>query len=120
MGIIRSLESKEIKTPTGKPKWGKNALDKLLSNEKYCGNVLIFKTYAEVEHFPTKVKRRKENNGEQAQYISEFNHPAIISKDIFDAVQFEKERRSNVEIVDGVAVRKVKRYSAKRDKLHAK
>ena len=115
VGIIHNLEAKEIKTPTGKPKWGKNALDKLLSNEKYCGNVIIFKTYAEVEYFPMKVKKRKENNGERAQYISEFNHPAVISKDIFDAVQAEKERRSNVEIVDGVAVRRAKRYSKKRD-----
>jgi uncharacterized protein (UPF0218 family) len=61
------------------------------------------------------VKKRKENKGEVEKYISVSNHPAIISKEIFEAVQAEKLRRSNVEITENGTKRKSTRYSKKRD-----
>ena len=42
------------------------------------------------------------------------DHPAIISKEIFEAVQTEKARRSNVEITETGTKRKSTRYSKKR------
>ena len=86
----------------------------LLSNEKYCGNVMIFKTYTVKEYIPYKVKRSKRNNGEYDQYFATANHPAIVSEEMFAAVQEEKARRSNV---DESGKRKNSRYSVKRSFL---
>ena len=38
-GIIKELEKQTIKSPTGKDKWNKRALEVMLSNEKYKGAV---------------------------------------------------------------------------------
>jgi len=35
--IAVGLEKQNIASPTGKPKWNREAIDKLLSNEKYIG-----------------------------------------------------------------------------------
>jgi DNA invertase Pin-like site-specific DNA recombinase len=116
LGIIRKLEADGIKTATGKAKWSKNTLDKLLSNEKYCGNITIFKTYSEMEMSPVKMKKRRINKGEHEKYISAENHPAIIPQEMFEAVQAEKMRRSNVELSDdGTKKRKSSRYSRKKN-----
>lgn len=42
--IATGLEEQGISSPTGKPKWNREALNKLLSNEKYTGRVLLQKT----------------------------------------------------------------------------
>ena len=42
--IASALEVKSILSPTGKTKWNREALNKLLSNEKYTGHVLLQKT----------------------------------------------------------------------------
>ena len=115
VGIISSLETEGIKTPTGKEKWSKRTLDHLLSNDKYSGDVTIFKTYTTMEYVPYKRKRTKKNDGEFARYISIANHPAIVSKDVFETVQNEKARRTNVEMSEDGIKRKSTRYSVKRD-----
>ncbi len=42
--IAAGLEKQGILSPTGRPKWNREAIDKLLSNEKYTGRVLLQKT----------------------------------------------------------------------------
>lgn len=42
--IAAGLEQQSIPSPTGRPKWNREAIDKLLSNEKYTGHVLLQKT----------------------------------------------------------------------------
>lgn len=42
--IVAGLEQQGIPSPTGRPKWSREAIDKLLSNEKYTGRVLLQKT----------------------------------------------------------------------------
>ena len=61
----------------------------MLSNEKYKGDALLQKTYT--VDFLT--KKRVENNGEVPQYYVEESHPAIIDKEMWEAVQLEMERR---------------------------
>lgn len=110
LSIIKELESREILTPSGKKKWCNQAIVKILMNEKYIGNVLLKKTYT--DGFPN--RKRKKNSGEKHQYLAEQVHPEIISKEIFDAVQEERQRRSNVEIDEnGVKKRASKRYCSK-------
>ena len=42
--IAAGLEQQGLLSPTGKAKWNREAIDKLLSNEKYTGRVLLQKT----------------------------------------------------------------------------
>ncbi len=39
--IINELENSSIKSPTGKEKWSKRTIQKILINEKYIGNVIL-------------------------------------------------------------------------------
>lgn len=39
--IADGLEKHGIPSPTGKPRWYREAIGKLLSNEKYTGQVLL-------------------------------------------------------------------------------
>ena len=41
VGIIKELENRGIKTPTGKDTWSKRTIDVMLSNEKYIGVVRL-------------------------------------------------------------------------------
>ena len=42
--IADSLARQGIPSPSGKPKWNREAIDRLLTNEKYTGRVLLQKT----------------------------------------------------------------------------
>lgn len=109
IAIIRELETLGIKSPTGKDRWSKRAIENMLINEKYIGNILVGKTYS--NEFPN--NKRLVNKNESNKYLIEDNHPAIISKEKFDRVQAEKALRSNIETdIDGVK-RKSTHYSIK-------
>lgn len=115
LSIVKTLESKEILTPTGKKKWSNQAIVKILANEKYTGNVILGKTMS--EEFPS--KKRRENKGTGNMYLIECIHPAIISKDIFLAVQEERKRRSNIIIDEsGHTKRSPKRYSMPKPQIN--
>ena len=81
------MERKGIPSPTGRPKWNREAIDKLLSNEKYTGRVLLQKT---VSTGAVQI----ENNGLMDRFLYTDTHEAIISDEMFMAVQQEKIKRS--------------------------
>ena len=110
IGIIKELQERSILSPTGKASWCKRSIDSMLNNEKYCGDVLVVKTYM----LPFPESGRKCNSGERQKYIAVGNHPAIISKEQFKAVQEERLRRTNIESVGETAKRKPSKYSSKR------
>ena len=85
--IASTLETKCILSPTGKPKWNREALNKLLSNEKYTGRVLLQKT---VSAGGSQFK----NDGFMDRYLYSDFHEAIISDEAFKAAQEEKLRRT--------------------------
>lgn len=108
-GIGKELHRLRITSPTGKETWTACAIDKILSNEKYVGVVLLQKTYVPDVLKGVQVK----NNGEQARYLYENNHVGIITQETFDAVQEEKKRRSNCTTNEkGKQQRKNVRYSS--------
>lgn len=97
LGIVKELERLEIKSPTGKATWPKRTIDVMLSNEKYMGNVRLL------------------DNGKHNEcYLAEDNNPAIISKETFQAVQIEKQHRSNVLKGEKGNQRKSRKYSSKK------
>lgn len=85
--IVAGLEKQGIVSPTGKAKWSREAIDKLLSNEKYTGRVLLQKT---VSTGAVQI----ENDGLMDRYLYTNSHEAIISDDLFVTVQQEKCKRS--------------------------
>ena len=107
--IAKELKAKGILSPTGKETWTSMAIDKILANEKYVGNVILQKTY-----IPDVLKQKqKKNEGEIARYLYENNHVGIIDQAMFEAVQEERNRRTNVELNGkGKTVRKNTRFSS--------
>ena len=85
--IAAGLEKKGILSPAGKSKWNREALNKLLSNEKYTGRVLLQKT---VSTGTTQIK----NDGLMDRYLYTDSHEAIISDEMFQAVQRKKLSRA--------------------------
>ena len=85
--IAAGLERQGIPSPTGRPKWNREAIDKLLSNEKYTGRVLLQKTVSTGA-------AQIENDGLMERYLYTGSHEAIISDEMFMAVQQEKLSRS--------------------------
>ena len=86
--IAAGLEEQGIPSPTGKPKWNREAINKLISNEKYTGRVLLQKS---ISVGGSKIK----NNGFMERYLYSDSHEAIISDETFRAAQQEKFRRTN-------------------------
>lgn len=80
--ISKVLQKKKIPSPTGKDIWSRETLNKLLKNEKVCGNVLLQKTYVEDYLKGIQIK----NKGEMARFMVKNNHIPIISSEIFDKV----------------------------------
>ena len=87
--IARDLEEDGVKGWNGKVKWYESTIRKMLANEKYKGDALLQKTYT-IDFLS---KKRVKNNGEVPQYYVEESHPAIIDKEMWEAVQLETERR---------------------------
>ena len=85
--IAAGLEEQGIPSPTGKPKWNREAINKLISNEKYTGQVLLQKT---ISTGVTQIK----NDGFMDRYLYSDSHEAIVSDEIFNAVQEEKFKRA--------------------------
>jgi site-specific DNA recombinase len=110
-GIKKNLEGNGILTSRGKTAWSKRSIETILTNEKYAGDVILYKTFS--PDFPE--KKRIQNNGEHKKYIQEDHHLSIISREMFRAVQEMRESRSNIERhVDGTVTRKAKRYTGKK------
>ena len=81
--IATDLERQGIPSPTGRPRWNREAIDKMLSNEKCTGRVLLQKT---ISTGAVQI----ENNGLMERYLYTVFHEAIISDEMFMAVQQEK------------------------------
>ena len=89
--IKRELDEDNVPTAQGVEFWSPAIIHNILTNEKYIGDALLQKTYV-TDCISKKVKK---NQGERAMYYVENNHPAIISRELFDQVRNEMTRRSS-------------------------
>ncbi len=108
--IQEGLRQKKIPSPAGKDAWCKQSINMLLSNEKYTGDVLLMKSVS----MGGIGSKRTINEGQADRYLAVSNHPPIIDKETFEAVQKEKLKRSNIMEIDGVVKRREARYTAKK------
>lgn len=70
------------KTQTNPYKWCKTTIQKILSQQEYCGDIINFKTYSK----SFKNKRRIENSKENWSVFKDINEP-IIDRETFETVQ---------------------------------
>ena len=89
--IKAKLETAGALTARGNTEWSAQSIQRILQNEKYCGDVLLQKTFT--EDVLTGV--HKKNTGQLPQYYIENYHEGIVSKQIFREVQAEIARRNS-------------------------
>lgn len=81
--IANALTQQGITSPKGMERWRKDTIKGILSNEKYCGDVLYQKTYT--KDFLT--HKSAKNDNILIQYHWENCHPAIIERSKWDKAQ---------------------------------
>ena len=87
--IKAQLEAEQIPYATGEVSWNISTLQSILQNEKYCGDVIMQKTFRK----DCISKETVVNTGQLPKYWTQNHHEAIVSREIFDAVQEETARR---------------------------
>ena len=85
------LETKGIKSVLGNNHWNVSTIKSILQNEKYKGDALLQKSFTP----DFKSKKRKKNEGEVEQYYIENSHEAIVTNDLFENVNFKKNRSNH-------------------------
>ncbi|MBR2894538.1 MAG: recombinase family protein [Oscillospiraceae bacterium] len=88
--IQKRLEQQKIPNCLGQAKWTLGNIRSILTNEKYCGDVLLQKTYVS-DCINKKVVK---NTGQLPMYLVKNHHQGIVSREQFDAVQVEMARRN--------------------------
>ena len=87
--IKKRLEAQGCLTAAGKSKWVISNIKSILTNEKYCGDALLQKTFIK----DCISKQVIPNTGQLPKYLIRDHHEAIVSREMFDAVQLEMARR---------------------------
>ena len=90
--IKETLETGGFKNSAGTMEWTTSNLRTILSDEKYCGDVLLQKTFIQ-DCISKKVIK---NTGQLPMYLIQNHHEAIIPRDRFDAAQVELARRKTL------------------------
>lgn len=86
--IAENLNKENITTKKGN-KWLASGIEGVLENERYTGDAILGKTFK----VDVVSKSRKKNEGQAPRYYVQNSHPAIISKEMFEMAQAERERR---------------------------
>lgn len=103
------LENERVFTKTGNAVWNKGIIQGILSNERYCGDLLMQKTFTE----NCLTKKVKKNRGEMPKYLVKDNHPAIITHATFKMAQMEMARRGSVRKKTDSGITEQGKYSGK-------
>lgn len=112
--IAKGLETDGIKTVTGLEHWHPGTINNMLSNEKFCGDVCMQKTYT----IDFLTKKKVKNEGYAPQYYIQDNHEAIIPKELFHQVQVEKARRASLN--KAAVTRKTNKAKKEKSKYSSK
>lgn len=90
--ICKFLENNRIASPSYGTRWHKNVIASILTNEKHKGDALLQKQFT-VDFLSKTIKK---NLGELPQYYVEKGHAPIISDEVFDLAQQERQRRKSL------------------------
>jgi DNA invertase Pin-like site-specific DNA recombinase len=97
LGIIKKLSEAGMPSPTGKEKWSKRSIEKMLENEKYTGTVTLL-----------------DSSTQEYEYQIKDNHPPIITENEYRSVQEERMKRSNIVTDHDGTHRSSNKYSSKK------
>ena len=89
--IKRELESEHIPNAAGGTTWTTTVLRSILTNEKYCGDVLLQKTFTS-DCISRKIIK---NTGQLPMYLIQDHHEGIVDRSTFQAAQTELARRTS-------------------------
>ena len=90
--IARFLENNQMLTKYSNKRWDASAVRRILTNEKYVGD-LVQKKFITIDFPDSKTQRNKKKE----TYITKRNtHPPIIDRETFDKVQQEFKRRNTL------------------------
>ena len=103
--IAKDLNADNVKTPSGRGRYGAPVIKSILTNEKYYGACMMGKTFKP----DVLSKKRYKNTGQVDSYFIENALPPIVSKDIWDMVQFEIKQRDDNK---GVSSKVYGKYSS--------
>ena len=78
--ISQWLFDEHIPSPTGKERWSRETVSKILKNEKYTGDVVLQKTFVR----DVLSGKQSRNVGQMNRYMIHDHHPAIVSKEMFE------------------------------------
>lgn len=108
--IKEVLEEEGLANGIGRTEWTISNLRAILSNEKYCGDVLFQKTF--IDNCIN--KKTIKNTGQLPKCLIRDHHEAIIPRERFNAVQMElARRRAQTGGTKKSAPTGMSRYSAK-------
>ena len=79
----------ELRRPSkkGNISWNPSGIRQILKNERYCGDILSWKTYT----YDFWEHKKRKNNKNRKQVLEYDHHEAIVSRDVFNAVQAKLE-----------------------------
>ena len=89
--IKRELEADQVPTAEAVEGWSYQVIRNILTNEKYCGDALLFKTRT----LDPISKKTVKNTGEWPMVYIENNHEGIVPRAVFQRVQEEMARRAS-------------------------
>lgn len=84
--IARALNSENVPRDIDMP-WSGHCILRILANERYAGDCLLQKS------FITDTGKQVRNKGQLDRYYVQGHHPAIISCEVWEAVQMIREER---------------------------
>lgn len=87
--IARHLTEDKIPNGAGNTKWNSNNIYRILQNERYIGDALCQKTFT----VDSLTGKKKKNEGERVIYYITGCHEPIISKEVFEQVKAEMQKR---------------------------
>ena len=107
--IKAKLETAGALTARGNTAWSAQSIQRILQNEKYCGDVLMQKTFR--QDFIN--RKAIKNTGQLPMYLIENHHEGIVSREKYDAVQAEMARRNAAKSPSKNAVTGMASYASK-------
>lgn len=108
VAIAQALNNDQIPSPLDKGAWRESTLRGILKNERYCGDVILQKTYV-TDPISKKVKQ---NNGELPKIYIKNNHVSIVSRELFERVQQEHARRASKRKISKNSTTEQGKYSS--------
>ncbi len=106
--IANELDLDGVSAPRGNGAWRTTQVISILTHERYCGDVILQKTY--VEDPISKVV--KVNNGELPKIWIKNNHVPIVSREVYNAVQQERARRNSKRKISQKTATETGKYSS--------